>query len=125
VAQVTIVFGALLTLLGVGSYFLSGMVSVTALIPAFFGLPVLVLGWVMRDPARTKHAAHGAALLALIGLAGSARGVGPFVSLLTGGDVERPSAAIAQTLMAFACVVFLVLAIKSFRDARKAQVAEA
>jgi hypothetical protein len=120
-AQVTIVFGALLTLLGVGSYLATGMVSVTALIPAFFGLPILGLGFVMRNPARTKHAAHGAALLALVGVAGSARGVGPFFALLGGEDVERPSAAIAQTLMALACVVFLVLAIKSFRDARKAQ----
>ncbi len=44
-ANVTIGLGIVLLALGLGSYFGSGRTSVTALIPAFFGLPLLVLGW--------------------------------------------------------------------------------
>ena len=43
-ASVTIGLAVLLLLLGVGGYFGSGRVSKTALIPAFFGVPILALG---------------------------------------------------------------------------------
>ena len=43
--NVTIGLGVVLLALGLGSYFGSGRTSVTALIPAFFGLPLLALGW--------------------------------------------------------------------------------
>jgi hypothetical protein len=57
----------------------------------------------------------------LLGLIGSARGIPAFVSLLGGGEVERPAAAVAQAIMALACAVFIALGVKSFRDARKAR----
>lgn len=124
VARLTTVFGALLVVLGLVSYFGLGRESITALIPAFFGLPLLVLGWLMNDPAKVKHAGHAAALLALLGLAGSFRGVPNTVTLLQGGEVQRPEASVAQSIMAALCLVFVLLAIKSFVDVRRAAKAD-
>ncbi len=45
-AKITIGLGIVLIALGFGSYFGTGQASVTALIPAFFGLPLLLLGLV-------------------------------------------------------------------------------
>ena len=120
-AQTTLGFGIGMILLGVISYFATGQESVTALIPAFFGIVFAILGVVMRDEAKAKHAGHAAALLAVLGLLGSARGVPGFFEPVGGGEVARPAAAVAQFLMALACAVFIALGVKSFRDARKAR----
>lgn len=123
-ARFTLVFGVVLVILGVGAYFVTGQESVTALIPAFFGVVFVVLGRIMNDPAKLKHAGHAAALLAILGLAGSFRGVPSTLTLMQGGEVERPEAAVAQAIMALLCVVFLVGAVKSFVDARREATAD-
>ena len=120
-AQTTIGFGIGMMLLGVVSYFGTGRESVTALIPAFFGIVFLILGYVMRDEAKAKHAGHAAAGLAVLGLIGSARGVPGIFTMIGGGEVARPAATVSQTVMALACLVFIALGAKSFRDARKAR----
>ncbi len=55
-ANVTIGLGIVLLALGLGSYFGTGRTSVTALIPAFFGLPLLALGWLALKENVRKHA---------------------------------------------------------------------
>lgn len=115
--------GVLLTLLGLVAYLGTGRESVTALIPAFFGLPILLLGWLGRAEARRKHAMHAAAVLAVLGLAGSARGLPQAWQLIAGGDVARPLAAVIQALMALICLIFVVLAVRSFVAARRARTA--
>ena len=69
--SITIIFGLLLTLLGVSGYSLSGTSSVTALIPALFGLLLLVLGFLARSESDRKHAMHVAATVGLVGFAGA------------------------------------------------------
>ena len=120
----TLIFGAAFVVLGVIAYLVTGTQSITALIPAFLGVIFVVLGVIMRAPSRTRHAGHAAATLALLGLIGSARGVPAVIALVQGGEVQRPGAAIAQTVMVVLCAVYLALAIKSFRDARKAREAD-
>ena len=124
-ARMTLGFGLAFVLLGLVSYFVTDRVSVTALIPAFFGIVLLILGVIMRDEGKAKHAGHAAAMVALLGLLGSARGVPKALQVMQGGEVERPEAAIAQGIMAVACLIFLALGVKSFRDARKAREAAA
>ena len=70
-ASTTIVFGILLTLLGLVGYFLTGTSSLTALIPALFGLLLLVLGFLARSESMRKHAMHAAAAVALVGCVGA------------------------------------------------------
>jgi uncharacterized membrane protein HdeD (DUF308 family) len=118
-ARLTIIYGLLLIVLGVGSYFVTGQESRTALIPALFGVPILLCGVVaLRDHLR-KHAMHGAAALALLGFLGSVPGLLKAFTLFGGGEVERPNAVIAQATMALLSLVFLVLCIRSFINARR------
>lgn len=119
--RAAVLVGGLLIVLGVASYLLSGRASVTALIPAFFGLPILVLGWLAIRVTWRRHAMHAAAGLALLGLVGSLRGVPDTLALLSGGTVERPTAVVVQTVMAVVCLVFVVLAVRSFVEARRSR----
>ncbi|MEW6741458.1 MAG: hypothetical protein AB1486_01765 [Planctomycetota bacterium] len=122
--HLTIDFGIVLIVLGLGGYLGTGTTSVTALIPAFFGIPLLALGWAARrSPAggggARKTLMHVACGLALLGLIGAARGLPGFVSLLSGGRVERPVAVVLQTVMVFFCIGYLVAAVRSFIAARR------
>ena len=119
-ARTTILVGLVLIVMGVGSYFGSGMVSITALIPAFFGVPIALLGVVARDESRRKHAMHGAIVLALLGFMGSVPGLLKVGSLLNGTAV-RPMATAMQAIMAVLLAVFIVLCVRSFIAARKAR----
>jgi len=121
VPRTAVVTGALLVALGVLMYFATGRTSVTALIPAFLGVPILVLGWLAAVVSWRKHAMHAAAALAALGFLGAARGVPPTIALMTGGTVERPTAAVAQTVMALICLSFVVMAVRSFVAARRAR----
>ncbi len=117
--------GIALILVGIVGFFATGMVSWTAWIPAFFGLPLALLGVAGRRAAWRKHAMHAAAGLALLGLLGSALGVPKVIRMIAGGAVERPGAAISQAVMAVVCLVFVALAVKSFIDARCQQTPDA
>jgi hypothetical protein len=108
VASVTIGLGVLLILLGVGGYFGSGRVSKTALIPAFFGVPILALGLVALSAERHDYALYGAIALAALGFLGSGRGLPALVRLLSGKGARRPAATIAQSIMATLCFAFVV-----------------
>lgn len=111
--------GVILTLLGVIGYFASGGASVTALIPAAFGVLFMILGLVARNQARRKHAMHGAAVLALVGLVATFSGALKAFTLIAGESVERPQAVVAQGVMALLCLVFLIFAVRSFIRARR------
>lgn len=118
-AKTSIIIGILLIILGVGSYLITGGQSVTAFIPAFFGILILLAGLVARNERWRKHAMHAALLIAVLGLIGSFSGIPKTITLISGGDVSRPAAVIAQAVMALICIVYLVLGIKSFIDARR------
>jgi len=111
--------GVVLTLLGVIGYFASGGASVTALIPAGFGILFLILGFIGRNVTLRKHAMHGAAVVSLIGLVATFSGFLKVFSLIGGETLERPQAVIAQAVMALLCLVFLIFAVRSFIQARR------
>ncbi len=118
-ANVTIGLGIVLLALGLGSYFGSGRTSVTALIPAFFGLPLLALGCVALKENVRKHAMHVAVAISLLGCVGTVRGLAKLPRLLTGGEVERPTAVAIQSAMSVLCGVFVLLCVWSFIKARR------
>lgn len=122
---VTIVTGVLLSTMGLLGYLASDSRSLTALIPLAFGSLLELCGVLALNPARKKHAMHGASILALLGMLGSARGLPGFVTLLTGGDVALPVASVVQGAMFVICLIFLLLCIRSFRAARQARQAAA
>lgn len=112
--------GAILILLGIIGYGASGGASITALIPAGFGVVFTILGFVARNSSLRKHAMHGAAGLALVGLVATFSGFLKAFTLIGGGMVERPQAVVAQGVMALVCFVFLAFAVRSFVQARRA-----
>ncbi len=100
--------GVILIVTGVAAYVGTAMASWTALIPAFLGLCFVVLGALGGKPGWFKPAMIGAAVVAVIGLLGSIRGVGELFALIIGETVERPVAAIAQGVTVLLCILFLV-----------------
>ncbi|MCC7052383.1 MAG: hypothetical protein IT355_03890 [Gemmatimonadaceae bacterium] len=116
---VTIVAGGLLTVLGLLSYFMSVSHSLTALIPLAIGIPLEACGALALRPELRKHAMHGAAGLALLGVLGSAPGAVALLRLLAGEDGAVVAlAAGAQAAMFVICLLFLILCIRSFMNAR-------
>jgi hypothetical protein len=111
--------GLLLILLGVVGFFATGTESPTALIPAAFGGMMAILGSLGRRENLRKHTMHGATAVALVGILGSVGGLLKLPALLGGGEVDRPAAVISQSIMALLCIAFLVLAIRSFIEARR------
>lgn len=118
-AKLSITYGVIFILMGLISYFGISSESVTALIPAFFGIPMLILGWLALNEKYRKHSMHGAAVLMLLGFFGTVGGLIKFFKMIGGEQLERPAAVTVQAIMAVMCLVFLVFAVKSFIDARR------
>jgi hypothetical protein len=118
-ANTTIVFGVVLIALGVGSYFGTNMVSPTALIPAAFGLLLIVFGVLAKDEKRRKMAMHIAVTVGLLGFLGTITGLLKLFTMLAGGEVARPTAVVAQSIMAILMLVYVGMCVKSFIDARR------
>ncbi len=119
-AKITIGLGLVLIALGLGGYFGTGRASVTALIPAFFGLPLLLLGLVALNERRRKHAIHIAVIIGLLGCVGTARSLMKLPVLLTGGEIARPTAVAIQAAMAIVCLIYVLMCVRSFVKARRA-----
>lgn len=121
-AKLSITYGVIFILMGLISYFGISSESITALIPAFFGIPMLILGWLGLNEKYLKHTMHAAAVLMLLGFIGTISGLIKFFQMLAGAETARPAAVTVQAIMALMCLIFLVLAVKSFIDARKNKV---
>lgn len=110
--------GLSLILVGIAGYvwgMLDGKASVTALIPAFFGLVIAILGaFAKSSEGLRKHLMHAALLVALIGF------VIPAFRLLSNlGGLTLSAGVVAQAAMALICFLFLIIGIQSFVNARR------
>ena len=120
--SITLALGVVLIVLGLAGYFLTGAVSLTALIPAAFGLVIAAAGLMARDEGKRKHAMHAAVAVALLGFLGSIRGVLQIGALLD-GTAARPAAVVSQTIMAVLTLGYIVMAVRSFIQARRRRAA--
>jgi hypothetical protein len=121
VAKITIIVGLILIGLGLYGYFGTGTTSLTALIPAFFGAPILMLGALALKDSMRKHAMHGAVMLGLLCFLGA---IGNVVRVLRSGK-EIDAIAMTMTVsMGIVSGIFVVLCIRSFIQARKARMAK-
>ena len=113
----TRLFGIILIVLGVVSYVLTGRTSVTAMIPAFFGVVLVICALVARTESARKHAMHAAVAVGLVGaLAALGRGLPAALS----GDAARP-AVLSQLVMGVLLLIYVGLGVRSFIDARRAR----
>jgi hypothetical protein len=120
---ITFFVAVLLFAIGLGGFIASGARAPTALIPAALGVLLAVCAAVARNPKARMHAMHAAVLLALAGLLGALRGVFQLPALLSGQTVARPLAVVAQSATVVLCLAYLVVAIRSFIQARKTRLA--
>ena len=116
--SITIICGVILILIGVIGYaygMSDGNASPTALIPAAFGLVLAVLGAASRarEDLR-KHLMHAAVTVGLIGFLITAGRLVMNLSRLT-----LNAATVAQITMSLVCLIFVILCIKSFINARR------
>ncbi len=114
----SIICGVLLILIGIAGYINGAMTenkSVTALIPAFIGIVMVLLGVLagMKEGLR-KHLMHAAIVVALLGFIGTA---GRLVSRIS--ELSASPAVLAQASTAIVCLAFIILAIRSFSAARR------
>jgi hypothetical protein len=120
---ITFFLALLLLAVGLGGFIASGAQAPTALIPAVLGLLLVVCAAVARNPKARMHAMHAAVLLALLGFLGAFRGVLQLPALFSGQPVARPLAVVAQSITVVLCLAYLVVAIRSFIQARRARLA--
>lgn len=110
-------FGRLLIVVGLAGYaygMYNGNASWTALIPGIFGLVLMVLGYLASaNEGMRKHLMHAAVLVALLGLLASAGRIFSKISEFT-----VSAASLSQIAMALICLVFIMLAVRSFVAAR-------
>jgi hypothetical protein len=120
---ITVFVAMLLFAVGLGGFVVSGAHALTALIPALLGVLLVLCAVVARSPKARMHAMHAAVLLALLGLVGSLPGAFRLPALLAGQPVARPLAVVAQSATVVLCLAYVVVAIRSFIQARRARLA--
>ena len=112
-----IICGSLLVIIGFVGYgygLVNDNASLTALIPAAFGSVLEVLGFAAKSNERLrKHLMHVAVVVALLGFIMTAGRL-----LMKVSTFSLSAAAISQLAMAVVCLVFVVLAVRSFIAAR-------
>jgi fucose 4-O-acetylase-like acetyltransferase len=122
VAKVSIFFGALLFILGFVAYVGTGSAHPTALIPIYFGLPLVVFGYLAKSPIESRrklymHINVTVGLLGFLGAVGSAiHAYGHARSLGVDPDMKAIG---AQLIMAALLFIYVMMCVRSFIDARR------
>jgi preprotein translocase subunit Sss1 len=113
--------GAVLIVIGVVGYALTGGASLTALLPSVLGIPILGLGLWAGDQARRRTALHVALVFALLGFLGTLMNVVQLPAVLSGGEVARPTAVVVSSITALVCAIYLAVGVRSFLSARRSR----
>ena len=121
-AKLTIVFGFLLLLLSAFAFATLGHHPHT-LIPALFGLLLIVFGTLANTPDAKRRMLfmHIAVTVGLLGFLGTIPGIIGTIRMATGHLVARPDAARIQTIMGTLCLIYVLLCVRSFIAACRAR----
>ena len=104
--------GSILILWGFFSYIASDSGSITALIPSFFGVPLLILGFLsIRNESNKHHYMHASMIVALISVLGGFR-------IFQIEDASNLTLA-SHLILLVVGIIFMVGGILSFRHNRK------
>tara|TARA_B110000444_G_scaffold252130_1_gene280989 strand:+ start:10130 stop:10531 length:402 start_codon:yes stop_codon:yes gene_type:complete len=116
IPRLTLLVGGALVVEGIGFYFGTGMSSMTSLIPAFFGIPLIAMSiMATRQPERSHFWMHIAVVFGLLTFLGGAMGMKGLLS------ADFSASTIAQLLMLVMGGVYTFACIRSFTYARKAR----
>ena len=109
------VCGGILILSGIISYLISDTGSLTALIPSFFGIPLLIMGFLSnRNEANKHHYMHAAMVFALVSVLGGMR---IFSIWSDASDLTL----LSHVILIIVGIIFMVAGILSFRHTRKSR----
>lgn len=111
-------FGRLLVLVGIVGYaygIYGGNPSITAMIPGFVGVVLMALGHVaVAKGSLRKHLMHAAVVIGLLGFLAALGGL-----FRKGLPTAVGAGVVSQVAMAILCLVFVILAVRSFIAARQ------
>jgi hypothetical protein len=121
-ARLTIVFGIVLIVLGVAVFVATGSHAPTALIPAYFGILLAILGLLANTPDSRRRMLfmHIAVTIGLLGFVFPGwRAAGDLIGQAHGHAILRPVAMQEELAMAAICLAFVLLCVRSFIAARR------
>lgn len=105
--SLTLIVSIILIATGVAAYIATAAASITALIPAFVGVLLLVCALIARNDRVRKPVLIVALVLALLGAGGSVQNVMGLGDLFA-GEADNPGAVVASAIMLVALVVLLI-----------------
>ena len=112
--KTSIAIGTLLVIQGIGCYIGTDSKSLTALIPAFVGLPILSMGILAFKESARMHAMHVAAALAALGLLAA-------IGRIATAGLSFSAVGVSLVMMMLLTGGFVLLCVKSFVGARRRQ----
>jgi thiol:disulfide interchange protein len=121
-SKITLIFGALLILLGLAGFIGTGSAHPTALIPTWIGLLLALGGWLSISPSesRRKLFAHINVTVGLVAFIGSVveifRGIAH--AHATGTEIN-PIALSSKIALAVLLLLYILLCVRSFIAARR------
>ncbi len=121
-AKLTLVLALILIILGVAVFVATGSHAPTALIPAYFGVLLGILGLFANteNSKRRMLFMHIAVTVGLIGFVFPGwRAAGDLIKQMHGQTVLRPVAMQEELAMAVICLIFVLLCVRSFIAARR------
>ena len=123
-AKITIVFGLLLILLGIFGFVGTGSHAPTALIPAYFGVGLILFGILANTPDAKRRMLfmHIAVTIGLVGFLVTVKNIYDFVRLEQGRQYMHPLAVQAKAAMSVMLLFYVLLCVRSFINARRVRV---
>jgi len=121
-AKLTLVFAALLVVLGLAGYIGTGSLHPTALIPTWIGLVLGICGFlaISPDEKRRKLFMHINVTLALIGFIGSTiEAIRGCVHAQSIGVAVNPIALTSKAALAVLLLIYVILCVRSFIAVRR------
>jgi len=124
-AKLTIGFGVLLGLIGIGYFVATGSTHPTSLIPLWFGLALIICGALsLTENARRRMLwMHIAVTISLLGFLFPGFMAIKEWAAAHGGPLAHPAAVQEQSVMSVVCLIFTLLCVRSFITARRSRTA--
>lgn len=124
-AKLTMAFGVLLVLIGVGGFVLTGSAHPTALIPSAIGA-ILLLSGVLANTEDAKCRMlwmHIAVTVGLLGALATIKSAWDVTQLARGVAYPHPIAVEEKALTCLLCAIFVAFCVRSFIAARRSRLA--
>ena len=124
-AKLTIAFGVLLILVGIGGFVLTGSTHPTALIPSVIGAILAVAGLLANteDAKRRMLWMHIAVTVGLLGALATIKSAWDVMRLARGVAYPHPVAVEEKALTCLLCALFVAFCVRSFIAARRTRLA--